>query len=173
MSKCFVVTGMHRSATSLLAKAMHDQDNVSWPCMPTKKEDDNQPYGYWESLKMVRVNETLLRRAGGSWFKPPAEEAILKAAEPHRKWIEGMLTKVKRGADLWGFKDPRTCLTFPVLKEALEQMGEEVHLVAIFRDPEKCGASIARMNRKISQEQAASLAREYNRRLVKWMTAYT
>ena len=74
MGKCFVVLGMHRSATSLIAKGLfktkvHIGSNVLSP-------DGNNPHGYWEDTHWLNLNKEILELAGGDWYIIPEEEKI-------------------------------------------------------------------------------------------------
>ena len=101
MSKVFVVLGMHRSATSLVSKALLNEIYMG----PT-------PGGnVFESRPFRVLNQAILRRARGSWHEPPPEQAILDQYEHFRGRIVETIESDRAGRELWGWKDPRTTLT--------------------------------------------------------------
>src|SRR4051812_19396084 len=65
------ITGMHRSGTSLAARAMDllgvslgEQDQLLAP-------GGDNPAGYWENRFLQEFDDALLARLGGVWDQPP------------------------------------------------------------------------------------------------------
>lgn len=121
--KTMVVLGMHRSATSLVAKGLDTQIYMGSDLMPA---NSGNPEGYYESLRVVALNDRILRAAGGSWHKPPPREniqaqakhfdaEIAKLVQSHYKLAE------QEGYALSGFKDPRMVLTAWLWHKHLQQ----------------------------------------------------
>ena len=69
-NKTFIVLGMHRSATSLLARGLHMSDIVMGERLLGKSESNK--YGHWEDVDFVELNESILHSAGGTWDNPPS-----------------------------------------------------------------------------------------------------
>jgi hypothetical protein len=108
-----VVTGMHRTGTSMVARALRlaglwlgTDDDLIDPA------PDN-PNGFFEHAGIVALDDDLLEATGGAWDHPPA--AVPTGGDDQR--IADLGTKA---GDLvcglarsgpWGWKDPRTCLT--------------------------------------------------------------
>ena len=155
--KTFVVLGMHRSATSLVAKGLHDND-VS--------VGDNllgatacNPYGHWEDKAFIRMNDRILQAAGGSWRNPPSEIDIVNVGYDIKDDIKALVGH--RREDLWGWKDPRTTLTIRCYLPHLVNP----HFVCVFRDVREVALSLQRRD-KMPFEEGKRLAHEYNRRLL-------
>jgi len=161
-SKAFIVLGMHRSTTSLIAKALH-LAGVNMGAKGERKQYGTD-YGFYEDLDFINMNDTLLREAGGSWKDLPTHEAIIEAGCARKQGIARLINKKKKG--LWGWKDPRTILTLECYLPFLE----DVHLLTVFRDRREVAKSMYkrdRNDREISMEKALELADEYNKRLLR------
>jgi hypothetical protein len=165
MSKCFVVLGMHRSATSLVTKGLfktkvHIGSNILSP-------DSGNPHGYWEDTHWLNLNKKILALAGGDWYFVPDEDAILKVGE--RADIKGEIKQLvdeRKRYDLWGFKDPRTTLTIRVILPYLENP----HFIVCFRSPLEIAKSLYRRNPKIGDmAQHLKVAKTYNQRLLSFL----
>lgn len=138
MAKVFVVQGMHRSATSLIAKALHDQGVHMGDHLLGATAD--QPHGHYEDVELIRINDRMLDTLGGAWNDPPPRADIgrIPVDEPVR-YIES-----RRGPHLWGMKDPRLVITWPVWRKAFAVFEFDVHLISNLRRPEKVTASLQR-----------------------------
>lgn len=160
MSKCFIMLGMHRSATSLVSEGMKRMPNVHWPVV----ERDATPPGLrWvcENLTMASLNRQILQAAGGDWRHPPEHGRIVAQADAFEADIREAVALVRGGAELWGWKDPRNCLT----AELYLPWVENPHLVAVFREPLESAMSLSRAY-GVPDEEALALVREYDRRIV-------
>lgn len=151
--KTYVVLGMHQSGTSFLSKALNDAGVNMYISNPYVDE----------SQAFVRMNTTLLNYGGGTWLKPPSEQLLKAAAVHYRPTIKNLIDNHK--ADMWGFKDPRTSLTIDAYYPHLE---DDFYMIAIFRRPEKVGASLA-LRDNIPAKQGENLARAYNRRILTFL----
>ena len=158
MSKCFVILGMHRSATSLLAEAMSYV--VPMPELITRHKRWN-PNGHFEHQKTLNLNRRILKAAGGSWDNPPSKGAIQSVWLDFHSDIEETLHKVQQDREIWWFKDPRTCLTIPLLHTYLENP----HYITVFRHPREVAKSLERRN-GFSIEKGERLAKIYNNRII-------
>lgn len=158
--KCFIVLGMHRSATSLVAKGLND-NNV---CMGQTLlgEDKWNPYGHFENVDFVVLNGLILNMAGGGWDNPPPESEIMAAGRHYRDEIKNLILRSQR-EPMWGWKDPRTTLTIKCYLPFLA--GQDVHLVAPIRGARQVVKSLCRRN-KMTQERAQELAAIYHERLM-------
>lgn len=163
--KTIVILGMHRSATSLVAMGLHRA------CVSMGDEllgaGLGNELGHFEDKGMIRLNDKLLRLAGGSWDNPPNEHAIFEVGYQHKDEIETAV-KYRSMRDLWGWKDPRTVLTIrcfqPFLKNPI--------YVSCFRDPKEVAKSLHKRD-NMPIEKGIKLANEYNRRLLKFLSEQT
>jgi len=104
--KTVIVLGMHRSGTSMVAGVLKKLGvNMGKDTTP----DRRNPLGHFENKEFVNLNDQILKKAGGSWMNPPAKEKILQQKNYFLIKIESLIQKQKSG--IWGWKDPRTCLT--------------------------------------------------------------
>lgn len=157
MSKVFVVLGMHRSATSLVSKALMTEIYMGKNPRPK----------VYESKRFRWLNHDILKRAGGDWDKPPPEEAILAQYEHFKPRIINVIRRESEGRELWGWKEPRTTLTIRLYLPHLENP----HFIAIFRNPLEVAKNLERRkHHPIPLEQGVRLANEYNRRLLKFLS---
>lgn len=158
--KTFVVLGMHRSATSLIAKGLHDS-GVDMG-IEVLNANEHNPNGYYENWSFVRLNDKILGLAGGSWFDPPTEKRIMDLRHIHRldEMIKFSIKHYGEGRELWGWKDPRTCLTIRLYEPYLVNP----HYILCFRDNASVAKSLAKRG-DVDYDKALLLAEEYNRRL--------
>jgi hypothetical protein len=115
--------------------------------------------GFWEYIPFIDVNEAILKRLGGTWIDPPAfppgwfdatELADLRT-QARRVIAEGFT-----GQPLWGWKDPRTCLTLPFWVPLLPPM----HYVICLRGMADVAQSLHRRD-GLSTEKSAHLWLRY------------
>lgn len=103
-----LVTGMHRSGTSCIT-GMLERCGLSLGTAhhvhPAKAADN--PKGFFENLQMVAINETVLTRAGGTWYAPPRSTALVTAG----RQIASAFKQFNDTFDGEVAKDPRSCVT--------------------------------------------------------------
>ncbi|KGE04734.1 glycosyltransferase [Pseudohaliea rubra] len=112
-----LVLGMHRSGTSLVARALAEAG-----LYPGRGEDmlaaqaDN-PLGFYERRDLVDANEALLASTGASWFEPPGavlgESGLPAGADAAVAGVTGALEHAAEAGRGTFLKDPRLCLTWP------------------------------------------------------------
>ena len=123
--KVFLVVGMHRSATSLVAKGLHhagvDMGESLLPANPTN------PHGHYEDLPAVHLNDAILEAAGGSWDRPPTSEAVRAVGGAG---VAAYVDRRGRTGGMWGVKDPRLSLTWPVW---LPHLPGDLHVIWVRR----------------------------------------
>jgi hypothetical protein len=183
-----VVLGMHRSGTSCLVQilracGMHFGDADQAPAA------DNMQ-GFGESPEVVAINDLILARSGGAWDRVPAKLRldpeilqrmkdfvaglrracfifIARSENPpeHALRFPGVedntLEARVRRHSVWGWKDPRTVLTFPLWKPLIIPY----RVVACFRHPAGVAKSLAVRN-GMTMEQGYALWAAYTERLL-------
>lgn len=165
--KTIVVLGMHRSATSMLSRSMHESNEVWMGDQLILNLPDN-PKGHYEQRPIVLLNDQILKAAGGSWFNPPSREEIL---EQQGKWdlqIKRELDALESGANgstSIGFKDPRMCL----LIELWEPFIKNPQYVCSFRNESEIAKSLNRRD-GIAIDDGIKLTKEYNSRVIKFIS---
>ena len=144
-----LVTGMHRSGTSALARTL----SLLGAALPRDLVDPNEgnPRGHWEPRDMVDLNDRMLAAAGSDlygvvdvepdWFgSPRAEDFVGEAAElASRCFVDDPLVVLK---------DPRTALMLPLWHAALDRAGFRVVHVLPLRHPGEVAESLRRRHLK-------------------------
>jgi GT2 family glycosyltransferase len=125
------VLGMHRSGSSLASRVLNllgvylgHENNLLRPAA------DN-PTGFWEHRGVTELNDEILARLGGNWHEPPQFPAGWEM-EPEladlRQRARTLVREHFSSVDLWGWKDPRTCLTLPFWKRLLPRLEFVINL---------------------------------------------
>ena len=149
------VLGMHRSGTSFLTGSLQQ---AGLELHRFHAENPHNKKGNRENQDIVELNNWLLDSSGGSWDDPPA---TVNWTEAHISKARDIISQYSH-YPLWGFKDPRTLLTFDGWKTLLPNL----ELVGIFRHPLAVAKSLNARNTKTSIAQGLSLWFDYNSRLV-------
>jgi len=117
-NKTYVILGAPHSGTSFLAKALRDAG-----------VDIGTDLYKYQDRDIVKLNYTILKKAGGGPYNPPSERSILATNYNHH--IKNAIKR--RQKKFWGWKEPTTSLT---IKKYLPHLEEDVYLICIFRKPE-------------------------------------
>ncbi|MET0904191.1 MAG: sulfotransferase, partial [Acidimicrobiales bacterium] len=140
------ITGMHRSGTSMITRALHDS---GLHLVGTGAEDlldpaEDNPEGFWENKAIVAANEDLLEACGGSWDNPPDlppqsvdDPRVAHVADAASAALDGL-----REHEQWGFKDPRACLTAAYWLD----LEPELRFIICVRHPLEVALSLKRRN---------------------------
>lgn len=119
------IAGMHRSGTSMIASLLHACGLELGPRRDLLPPAPNNPEGFWENRRFLRLNDAILKELGGSWDCPPKRDIASWESEPGLSSLRQKATDlVKRfdGREPWGWKDPRNCLTLPLWRTLLPGM---------------------------------------------------
>lgn len=167
--KTVIVLGMHRSATSMVARSIHESKEVHMGNTLLNTKHFN-PKGHYENTKFVRLNEDILYKAGGNWRKPPPETDILNLFDNFKNRIQNLINEEssnahKLGYDSWGWKDPRTCLTIKLFMPFLQNP----QFIVTYRNPIEIANSLNKRD-GISIENGVELTKEYNKRIFDFIT---
>jgi hypothetical protein len=152
--RVIAVLGMHRSGTSCLAGSL-EQQGLELGDVNTAAPWNRR--GNRESFAMMDFHTAILEANGGSWEAPPARVVW---EEEHVEQARAMLAE-QAERSVWGFKDPRTLLTF----EGWRQLVPDLQPVGIFRHPLKVAQSLKGRN-DLEIEPGLALWKIYNERLV-------
>ncbi|MEA5422257.1 glycosyltransferase [Synechococcus sp. CCY9202] len=169
----YLIVGMHRSGTSLLAR-MLEQLGFDLGADPLPADSGN-PDGYHEDQPVVSLNRQLLQAAvphqqpawpDWGWsssgiFRPDA------AAEAIRPKAAAYLAQRSRSAgdQLWGWKDPRTTLLLPFW----QSLSTGARVIGIYRQPWDVAAALARVRPPVflaHPDWCLPIWEHYNRRLL-------
>ena len=147
----YLVIGMHRSGTSALSGMLIEGGGRA-PATPIPANEYNAK-GYFESKKIVTLNNSLLEKAGTSWVGfENIDWGVLPddVIEEAKARIVGAIWDEYGDVDGAVIKDPRISRLAGVWLPALEQVGIEPRVIISFRKPREVVESIARrdnMNR--------------------------
>lgn len=139
------MAGVHRSGTSAIARILNllgcDLPQTMVEARPTN------PTGFWESSRVMHLNESLLASAGSSWhdwssFNP--EWYASPTAGPFRERARLLLHEEFGDSPLFVLKEPRICRLLPFWSEAMRSLGIEPQVVLPIRNPLDVAASLAR-----------------------------
>lgn len=159
--KTFIVLGMHRSATSLMAKGLAAANVNMGPVLlgPSR----SNVHGHYEDVDFMHLNDRILNAAGGTWDNPPDHGAVLAVKHLFADEISSLVDCRNKNNQnqLWGWKEPRTVLTIWLYVEYLINP----HFIFCFRDVEDVAASLL-VRDDMPIEKGRELAREYNKRLM-------
>lgn len=99
-----IITGMHRSGTSLMARFVHNSGiDLGDKLLGAKKSNI---YGHYEDVEILEFHRDVLERQLGHqmWVR---ETPRMTDADRDRALA---LISARQRKSLWGWKDPRTCL---------------------------------------------------------------
>ena len=112
------IAGMPRSGTSLVTQLLHRCGLNLGPAAQLMPASINNTDGFWENLRFVQLNESLLAASGGTWLAPPV--TITPTPEITRQ-ARSILEQFD-GQEPWGWKDPRNTLTLPFWRGLIPSM---------------------------------------------------
>jgi hypothetical protein len=128
-----VVLGMHKSGTTLVSQILHHAGIAM-------VEEVDEQVGYdqgnqWEREATKQVNHGLLGSEGRYSLDARRRGALAMTPRRHDRMRAIVAECGRRHAD-WGFKDPRTCLTYAAWAAVLP----EHRITVVYRRPEEAWA---------------------------------
>lgn len=122
-----LVTGMHRSNTSMLAR-MLAHSGVPFGNDLVGAAESN-PYGHYEDVELMRLHENMLRANWGNWR--PMFRKKFNVPAKYRSQAEKLVDdRFSALGTFWGFKVPHATLFLP-----LWESFEEAKFFFVFRNP--------------------------------------
>jgi hypothetical protein len=158
-SRAICVLGMHRSGTSALAKVLNILGVDLGPNEQMLQPHPLNPKGFWEQESIMNLNERLLGHLGGNWYTIPnlpdgwEDQPDL---HPFREEALETLGNLFGNCPLWGFKDPRTCITLPFWRPLVPNL----EYIVCLRNPRDVALSLSQ-NHGIPIERGAHLWMTY------------
>ncbi|OIJ10625.1 hypothetical protein BKP37_17850 [Anaerobacillus alkalilacustris] len=146
---------LHRSGSSATAGIMHHL-GINMGDELIRARDFN-PKGLFENVHFMRLNHQILRKAGGSWHKPPTKEAIKSVSFNPRTIRFFFKEQVK---PVWGLKDPRLLITYEYLQPYFQEISSDITYVFVHRPYQSSVKSLAHRDR-ISQSKADKILSRY------------
>jgi hypothetical protein len=152
------IIGMHRSGTSMIANLLRSRGLSLGPDEHLLGVNESNPFGHFEHIGFLKINEALLKHLGGSWDNPP---------HLHQGWEQDpaldTLTSEARllindfaDCSIWGWKDPRTT----ILLQFWQKIIPNLRYVICIRNPLEVALSLAQRD-GVSVPAAAYLWRQY------------
>ena len=170
MKPFLLITGMHRSGTSFLARALNlrgvylgeyeDFTSDQWrPAIDNLK-------GHWENKKFLDLADRTLTISKGSWQKIPTKVKVnYKIGNDIKKFSKIL---VENSIIASGIKDPRLLLCLDAWQKYIPK---NFLIIAIFRNPLKVCESLKTRN-GFSYEKSLSLWEQYNLRLLNYLERF-
>mgnify|MGYP006420815467 CR=1 FL=1 len=163
-----VVTGMHRSGTSLTAAFLQslgiDLGEEFW------QADQHNTKGYFEDVDFLQFQRSLLVECcppdDGGWvdWGWTEHEKLDRSQFPNYTNQAKQLLQKRQNVSIWGWKDPRTTLLLDFWQELLP----EAYFLLVYRFPWEVIDSILRLNAPVFSENPhypLKIWQYYNRHL--------
>ncbi len=110
-----LITGMHRSGTSLVAGLVNSLGIPmgTGPLMPTSIDN---PRGFFERADVMNVNDEFLEALDGGWSSPPpiSHDTWFRFTDEEINKYRDSLELFGLNSAHWFVKDPRICLLMPM-----------------------------------------------------------
>lgn len=131
---------MHRTGSSVLANILQTLGvNMGNKMLGRMKSN---PRGHFEDVEFLNLNERILKSLGGGWANPPSYDKIKAADKVWSQEIAQLVAKKAAPGKVWGWKDPRTCVTIPLFHRHLDRPS----YILTHRDPDAIVASLIKRN---------------------------
>lgn len=134
MSENVIISGFHRSGTSLTAQLLHRSGLFLGDQL--LGADFANVYGHFEDREIVRFHDEILTDNELTW---QVDRPILpEVREPRRQQMQQIIKKREVEHEVWGFKDPRVCLFLDTWKNLLPN----ARILIIYRNPVETTSSL-------------------------------
>lgn len=141
MNKVVVITGMHRSGTSMVANTLYDL-GVYMDEKSLLPADPSNSKGYFEDQDIINFHNDLLLENGRYPFLSKGIKSFRISSKLEYR-ADKIIEKYSK-EKVWGFKDPRTSLFLDYWNRKLS--GFELHYLFLYRDPFQVVDSLLRRN---------------------------
>jgi len=155
---------MHRSGTSMVAHVLHECGLYLGSEAELLSASAENTDGYWENTRIVAFNDALLEKLGGSWDAPPTHaqpETLLQEYGPE---VQELAADLQERA-LWGWKDPRACLTLPFWQSIFPL----IRLVICVRSPIEVARSLNHRQDAMGYDHGLELWSVYYESLLRYL----
>lgn len=123
----FLVLGMHKSGTSLISQILHNSGISMIDSAECELSYDQG--NKWERESTKQINHLILN-SKGTYSLDISLKKPITSPDISRK-IKSVVHQISCNNQNWGFKDPRTCLTYPLWEPTLPSH----KIIAIYRSP--------------------------------------
>jgi hypothetical protein len=133
-----IITGMHRSGTSLIAQAFFKAgvflgDDLLSP-------SPRNPDGFFEDKKVIQFHDEVLQENNAEWHSYWRSQKKLSVSSKHKNEAGKLMGEYFQGHGVWGWKDPRAILFLDLWHELFPQ----AKFVFAYRKPEEVVWSLIR-----------------------------
>ena len=162
-----IIMGMHRSGTSAIAGLLHTNGIVMGEERFFRPEPSPEnPKGYFEDVRFRDINDAVLAHNHyyvKNW-KMPIGAPYWDATPELFNAATVLIKEMDEEYPSWGWKDPRTCLTWPFWFRVIESLGllEKTSVIVTHRDPYAIAGSMIKRGNSGSLHYFAGLARAYD-----------
>lgn len=171
-----IVTGMHRSGTSLVASLLSAWNvRMGDRLLPA---DRGNPAGYFEDVDFLELNRRILiactppEDGHRDWGWTESETFITEPSPAHRDAAAAIVAVRDRAGHPWGWKDPRTSMLLDFWDDVL---GSEARFLLLYRHPWEVADSMLRTGADVWLTHPSYPARiwtHYNRRILAFRRAH-
>ncbi len=159
-----LITGMHRSGTSMVARLLNICGLSLGPEQRLMPPGEGNPNGFWQNLDMDAITEEVLASLSGEWdfLLPPMPDGWEQADA-----LAGLRQRAEEQAAAlgrrlpWGWKDPRASLTIPFWSRLLPGL----RTLVVLRHPVETARSLVKRVSS-SPAMAQHLWLQYYRRIL-------
>lgn len=135
MSHVLIITGMHRSGTSLVASLLeHAGVNLGTELLAPKADN---PFGYFEDVEFLKFHEDALLARGQNILV--TRDFVFTPTAAQEKQARALIA-ARAARSLWGWKDPRTSLFLDFWHTLLP----DAQFLFVYRHPFDVIVSLAR-----------------------------
>lgn len=125
----YVILGMHKSGTSLISRILH-HSGINMGDDIDRQASRGKHYDKYERQLVLSINQDILGSEGIYSLDIEMPDP-LQMTENQRIRMRKMIQDCEKQYDDWGFKEPRTCLTYPLWASELP----EHKIIALYRSP--------------------------------------
>lgn len=162
-----VVLGLARSGTSVVTGILKILGVEMGPSI----EDKANPRGSYEDIDFAKLHKEIFDATGSGrgYWNPPPREAILALRAQFDAAVRELLGSKGSAKSLWGWKHPRTLLTYELFLPYLVNP----HFVLVFRNPLATALSSVEHTRRyrdpVDLSQALRLAHLYQAEMLRFL----
>ena len=157
-----LILGMHRSGTSLVAKAAQVAGVALGGHLMAPARDN--PKGFFEDTDVFDFNQRLLDEIDMRWDIPSLLLENHWGSPDYGPWVAeaaSLLENRTQRRRLFGMKDPRLCLTAPIWLKAAEKAGLTPSFIVVVRNPLDVARSL-KVRNEFSLRKGLALWLSYN-----------
>ena len=160
----FIVLGMHKSGTTLLARALHESGIVMGQDFPPGVKYAEAKY---EARWVQEINDEVLGIGRRELSLHVTSKLLPKKGinKGIKKKMEQGINEMQRSYTHWGFKDPRAVLTYQYWRELLPYH----RLVIVYRDPLEVWKRYSNFNHSLRFALPFKTWCDYNRTILRYI----